>query len=139
MFPGTSSSWCSKRSGTSPCSRPPSHLASSRYPSPCRCSGSTEGESGTSGYYGPSSVSRPQLPLLSSLELLVLIVVLQGFTCFYTLFAFITFLTFCQPISGVWDRTVKPKCYKKELYRDFGLFNAGRSSLFTTCRSRANG
>ncbi|KAK1752852.1 hypothetical protein QBC47DRAFT_430913 [Echria macrotheca] len=49
---------------------------------------------------------------------------LIGFTCLYTLFAFITFMTFCKPISGQWDRTTKPKCYNKELYRDFGLFNA---------------
>ncbi|KAK5659127.1 hypothetical protein OQA88_1217 [Cercophora sp. LCS_1] len=49
---------------------------------------------------------------------------LIGFTCFYTLFAFITFLTFCQPISAQWNRTTRPKCYNRELYRDFGLFNA---------------
>jgi len=52
-----------------------------------------------------------------------------GFTCVYTLFAFITFLTFCQPINGQWDRSVNPKCYNKELYRDFGLFNAGEFSI----------
>lgn len=49
---------------------------------------------------------------------------LIGFTCFYTLFAFITFLTWCKPISGLWERTPGTKCYNKELYRDFGLFNA---------------
>ncbi|KAK3376183.1 hypothetical protein B0T24DRAFT_677075 [Lasiosphaeria ovina] len=48
---------------------------------------------------------------------------LIAFVCFYTLFAFITFLTFCQPIAGQWDRSIRPKCYNKELYRDFGLFN----------------
>lgn len=57
-----------------------------------------------------------------------------GFTCFYTLFAFITFLTFCRPISGQWDRTTRPKCYNRELYRDFGLFNAGLSSLLVLPR-----
>ncbi|KAK0610956.1 hypothetical protein B0T14DRAFT_570888 [Immersiella caudata] len=49
---------------------------------------------------------------------------LIGFTCFYTLFAFITFLTWCRPISGLWERTPGTKCYNRELYRDFGLFNA---------------
>ncbi|KAK3314295.1 hypothetical protein B0H66DRAFT_584563 [Apodospora peruviana] len=52
------------------------------------------------------------------------------FTCVYTLFAFSTFLAFCQPVSAQWDRTVPHKCYNKELYRDFGLFNAA-CNIFT--------
>ncbi|KAM7219675.1 hypothetical protein V8F06_004888 [Rhypophila decipiens] len=55
---------------------------------------------------------------------------LIGFTCIYTLFAFGTFLTFCQPISAQWDRSVPYKCYNRELYRDFGLFNAA-CNIFT--------
>ncbi|KAK3367647.1 hypothetical protein B0H63DRAFT_84733 [Podospora didyma] len=58
---------------------------------------------------------------------------LVAFTCFYTLFAFITFLTFCDPISGIWDRSTRPRCYNKELYRDFGLFNAACNILTDIC------
>jgi len=53
-----------------------------------------------------------------------------GFTCIYTLFAFATFLTFCKPIAAQWNRSVKAKCYSKELYRDFGLFNTA-CNIFT--------
>jgi len=49
-----------------------------------------------------------------------------AFTCFYTLFAFATFLTFCKPIAGQWNPSLRPKCYSRVLYRDFGLFNAGQ-------------
>ncbi|KAM7196240.1 hypothetical protein V8F20_007080 [Naviculisporaceae sp. PSN 640] len=55
---------------------------------------------------------------------------LIGFTCIYTLFALSTFLTFCQPISAQWDRSKPFKCYNRELYRDFGLFNAA-CNIFT--------
>ncbi|KAK4108251.1 hypothetical protein N656DRAFT_718434 [Canariomyces notabilis] len=55
---------------------------------------------------------------------------LIAFTCFYTLFAFITFLTFCQPIEGVWNPAVRPRCYSMFLYRNFGLFNAA-CNIFT--------
>lgn len=48
-----------------------------------------------------------------------------AFTCVYTLFSFITFLTFCKPIAGQWNAALRPKCYSRVLYRDFGLFNAG--------------
>ncbi|KAK3346416.1 hypothetical protein B0T25DRAFT_278526 [Lasiosphaeria hispida] len=58
---------------------------------------------------------------------------LVGFTCFYTLFAFITFLTFCQPITGQWDRSKPHKCYNRELYRDFGLFNAACNIVTDVC------
>jgi hypothetical protein len=54
---------------------------------------------------------------------------LIAFTCFYTLFAFITFLTYCKPIAGQWNPSLKPKCYSRVIYRNFGLFNAGQSSL----------
>jgi hypothetical protein len=49
----------------------------------------------------------------------------QAFTCFYTLFAFVTILTVCRPIAGQWDASLRPKCYSRLIYRDFGLFNAG--------------
>ncbi|KXX78608.1 hypothetical protein MMYC01_204485 [Madurella mycetomatis] len=55
---------------------------------------------------------------------------LIGFTCIYTLFAFTTFLTFCKPIAGQWNLALKPKCYSRILYRDFGLFNAA-CNIFT--------
>ncbi|KAK1830978.1 hypothetical protein QBC39DRAFT_391563 [Podospora conica] len=48
---------------------------------------------------------------------------LIGFIVIYTLFSFITFMTWCQPISGQWNFRTKTKCYDKELFRDFGLFN----------------
>jgi hypothetical protein len=52
-----------------------------------------------------------------------------AFTCFYTLFAFATFLTFCKPIAGQWNAQLRPKCYSRVLYRDFGLFNAGEGVI----------
>ncbi|KAK3901269.1 hypothetical protein C8A05DRAFT_16518 [Staphylotrichum tortipilum] len=55
---------------------------------------------------------------------------LIGFTCFYTLFSFITFLTYCKPIAGQWNPSLRPKCYDRTLYRDFGLFNAA-CNIFT--------
>ncbi|EAQ92106.1 hypothetical protein CHGG_00341 [Chaetomium globosum CBS 148.51] len=53
--------------------------------------------------------------------------ILIGFTCFYTLFSFITFLTYCNPIAGQWNPSLRPKCYSRVIYRNFGLFNAGQS------------
>jgi hypothetical protein len=50
---------------------------------------------------------------------------LIGFIVVYTLFSFITFMTWCQPISGQWNFKIRTKCYDKELFRDFGLFNVG--------------
>ncbi|KAK0716556.1 hypothetical protein B0T21DRAFT_351996 [Apiosordaria backusii] len=55
---------------------------------------------------------------------------LISFTCFYTLFAFITFMARCQPISGQWNPDIKPKCYGKVIYRNFGLFNTA-CNIFT--------
>ena len=55
-----------------------------------------------------------------------------GFICFYTLFSFITFLTYCKPISGQWNAELRPKCYSRSLYRDFGLFNSGESNSLLT-------
>ncbi|KAK4642689.1 hypothetical protein QC761_510700 [Podospora bellae-mahoneyi] len=52
------------------------------------------------------------------------------FTVFYTLFAFITFMTRCQPVSGQWNPDIKPKCYGKVMYRNFGLFNTA-CNIFT--------
>ncbi|KAK4151369.1 hypothetical protein C8A00DRAFT_45411 [Chaetomidium leptoderma] len=49
---------------------------------------------------------------------------LIAFICFYTLFSFITFLTYCQPIAGLWNPALRPKCYSRFIYRNFGLFNA---------------
>ncbi|KAK3690463.1 hypothetical protein B0T22DRAFT_515877 [Podospora appendiculata] len=54
---------------------------------------------------------------------------LVAFTCIYTLFSFMTFMTFCAPVSANWDRSGTYKCYGKELYRDFGLFNASCNIL----------
>ncbi|KAK3319592.1 hypothetical protein B0T19DRAFT_404161 [Cercophora scortea] len=54
---------------------------------------------------------------------------LVAFTCIYTLFSFMTFMTFCAPVSANWDRSGTYKCYGKELYRDFGLFNAACNIL----------
>ncbi|SPQ25775.1 bfa84ac6-2afd-4b6a-a33f-eab4edb327b3 [Thermothielavioides terrestris] len=55
---------------------------------------------------------------------------LIAFTCFYTLFAFVTILTVCRPIAGQWDASLRPKCYSRLIYRDFGLFNAA-CNIFT--------
>lgn len=55
---------------------------------------------------------------------------LVGFTCFYTLFAFITFMTRCDPISGQWNPAIRPRCYSRVIYRNFGLFNAA-CNIFT--------
>ncbi|KAK4244368.1 hypothetical protein C7999DRAFT_43950 [Corynascus novoguineensis] len=55
---------------------------------------------------------------------------LIGFTCFYTIFAFITFLTYCKPIAGQWNPALRPKCYSRVTYRNFGLFNAA-CNIFT--------
>ncbi|KAL2185906.1 hypothetical protein L209DRAFT_687764 [Thermothelomyces heterothallicus CBS 203.75] len=52
---------------------------------------------------------------------------LIGFTCFYTLFAFVTFLAYCKPIAGLWNPALRPRCYSRVVYRNFGLFNAGES------------
>ncbi|KAL2194495.1 hypothetical protein P885DRAFT_42584 [Corynascus similis CBS 632.67] len=57
---------------------------------------------------------------------------LVGFTCFYTIFAFITFLTYCKPIAGQWNPALRPKCYSRVTYRNFGLFNAGQFHRFAT-------
>jgi hypothetical protein len=56
-----------------------------------------------------------------------------GFTCFYTLFAFITFLTYCKPIAGLWNPALRPKCYNRVIYRDFGLFNAACNIFTDVC------
>ncbi|KAL2172268.1 hypothetical protein VTG60DRAFT_6646 [Thermothelomyces hinnuleus] len=55
---------------------------------------------------------------------------LIGFTCFYTLFAFVTFLAYCKPIAGLWNPALRPKCYSRVVYRNFGLFNAA-CNVFT--------
>ncbi|KAK4187866.1 hypothetical protein QBC35DRAFT_383892 [Podospora australis] len=55
---------------------------------------------------------------------------LIGFTCFYTIFAFITFMTRCEPISGQWNPAIRPRCYSRFIYRNFGLFNAA-CNIFT--------
>ncbi|KAL2151636.1 hypothetical protein VTH82DRAFT_6734 [Thermothelomyces myriococcoides] len=55
---------------------------------------------------------------------------LIGFTCFYTLFAFVTFLAYCRPIAGLWSPELRPKCYSRVTYRNFGLFNAA-CNIFT--------
>ncbi|KAK4158956.1 hypothetical protein QBC43DRAFT_348291 [Cladorrhinum sp. PSN259] len=55
---------------------------------------------------------------------------LVSFTCFYTIFAFVTFMTFCDPIAGQWNPGVRPKCYSRVIYRNFGLFNAA-CNIFT--------
>ncbi|KAK4221612.1 hypothetical protein QBC38DRAFT_428846 [Podospora fimiseda] len=55
------------------------------------------------------------------------------FTCFYTIFAFITFMTFCDPIAGQWNPGVRPKCYSRVLYRNFGLFNASCNIVTDIC------
>lgn len=60
---------------------------------------------------------------------------LVGFIVVYTLFSFITFMTWCQPISGQWNFKTKTKCYDKELFRDFGLFNVG---MLQCARIRSN-
>jgi len=58
---------------------------------------------------------------------------LIAFTCFYTLFSFITFLTYCKPIAGQWNPALRPKCYSKVIYRNFGLFNAACNIVTDIC------
>ncbi|KAL2255487.1 hypothetical protein VTK26DRAFT_3251 [Humicola hyalothermophila] len=55
--------------------------------------------------------------------------ILIAFTCFYTLFSFVTFMTYCRPIAGQWTPSLRPRCYSRVLYRDFGLFNAACNML----------
>ncbi|KAK3290169.1 uncharacterized protein B0H64DRAFT_332751 [Chaetomium fimeti] len=58
---------------------------------------------------------------------------LIAFTCFYTLFSFITFLTYCKPIAGQWNPSLRPKCYSRVIYRNFGLFNAACNIVTDIC------
>ncbi|KAK3936921.1 hypothetical protein QBC46DRAFT_268605 [Diplogelasinospora grovesii] len=54
---------------------------------------------------------------------------LSAFVCLYSALAFISFMTFCRPIAGMWDSNIPHHCYSKELYRNFGLFNAACNIL----------
>jgi hypothetical protein len=48
---------------------------------------------------------------------------LMAFIGCYTLIALVSFLAYCTPISAGWDNKVKAKCYSREIFVAFSIFN----------------
>ena len=60
---------------------------------------------------------------------------LIAFTCAYTFMAWMTFFLQCQPLYGVWDRTLQPppNCYSVQMLINFGIVNTACNIFTDVC------
>ncbi|KAK6848804.1 hypothetical protein PG995_012637 [Apiospora arundinis] len=83
------------------------------------------------------SVGASLLRLSTNRRFRQLVLGLIGFTCFYWALGFLSVVLWCQPISGVWDRTVRATCYPESAFIKFGFFNTACNIFTDICFATA--
>ncbi|KAK8004520.1 hypothetical protein PG989_004239 [Apiospora arundinis] len=83
------------------------------------------------------SVGASLLRLSTNRRFRQLVLGLIGFTCFYWALGFLSVVLWCQPISGVWDRSVRATCYPESAFIKFGFFNTACNIFTDICFATA--